>query len=236
MDIQSIIDSENVFQTEIGGYKILWRLLSMREWRILSGLRDSGQITDEQACEEAFKRVYMGRYELLSTEMFAGVSNSIGRAALWMSGDNQSTIKQDIILARKYHPRYSVYEKMKRIVMIAFPGYTPDDLQNWSRVKLLEQFAAAEAMLIEKGFPYEAFNVDDIGKDVSSKPKHEHIRTEAENKAMEAAYHGQMEGSTFWEKTPTELSGKGKIKSKAKQQQENLSSRDLERLDRMTQN
>jgi len=236
MDVQSILESDGVYQTEIAGYTFLWRLLSMREFRIISGLRDSGQITEERACEEAFKRVFFGNYDMLSSNMHAGASVSIGRTALWLSGDNQSTIKEDIILARKYHPRYSVYEKIKRIVLIAYPAYRPDDLEEWSRVKLLEMFASAEALLIEKGFPYEAFDVNDIGKKDKGPPKNQRIRTESENASMESAYHGQMEGSTVWDKTPEELGKRGKMVGRTKVRKENLSSRDMERIDRLTSN
>jgi hypothetical protein len=163
LDIDTLIESKGLYQTTMPtGARFTWRLLLLKEYRVFRRLLDANIMHPFVVYTKVFERCYLGNANLISSQTPAGMIISIGELILWLSGDCSSyTIKQDIEQARNNYPAGSVEEYLKRIVLIAFPGYVPDDLEGMTRVELLEKFTIAEAVLVNKG-GYEQFKLSSI--------------------------------------------------------------------------
>jgi len=164
VDLSTLLKSSAIFKTVFpNGNTVEWRLLTLKEYRIFSGLRSLETLSEEYIAFSVFKHCYQGSFDLLNKRMPAGIPITIGRLILYLSGDcEKETIKSDITIARAMYQGAAVNEHMKRVVFTAFPVYKIEDADSWTRQELLEKFAISEVLLIERGIVEKPFDVDSI--------------------------------------------------------------------------
>jgi hypothetical protein len=164
LNIDTLIEGGDLYRTTFfDGTSLTWRLLSLREYHVFAKLRDEGVLLPWVIHSEVFARCYLGDASLLNNNMPAGYEISIGKLILALSGDASGTsIRDEIDIARSNYAASSVLEIMKRIVLMAFPSYTPDVLETWTRVELVKKFAVAEAVLVHRGIGYEQLDTRKI--------------------------------------------------------------------------
>lgn len=163
IDIDQLIETEGLFVTEFPDWSFSWRLLTLREYKVFRGLRDSGTLHDYSVYIEVFKRCYLGESRFLNQRTPVGVYVTVGELIMYLSGDCElDTLKDDIEIARSIYPSDSVNERMKQVIFTAFPGYKIDDVEQWSRPKLLRNFVLSEQVLIQRGMGYEPMDVEEI--------------------------------------------------------------------------
>lgn len=162
--IDKILNSGKLFRTEYhDGKGFTYRLLTLKEYSAYRSLIDSGRELPIQVWVDVFKRCLVGDPALLSGRVPLGMYANIGQLIMWLSGDSAGeTIKNDIIVARSMYDAESVLEHMKRTIWAAFPSYKIEDLEDWTRIQVLERFAVAEAVLITRIPEYKPLDVSEI--------------------------------------------------------------------------
>lgn len=192
MDIDKIIESDgNIYRTTFPDVSISlsYRLLSLKEYKVFKSLRDGGLVPPFILSEMVFARCYIGNHELISKEVYAGMTISIGDLIMYLSGDcDAETLLSDISMARQMHPPDTVFEYMRSAVITAFPTYTVDDLDKMTRTQFLKYFAIAENVLSKQNSEYERLNLKDIktAAEISNKNQSHGIDFDKENRAIRA--------------------------------------------------
>ena len=165
MDINAIIESNgNLYQTWFPNedIKLSYRLLSIQEYKVFRGLRASGVLTDWQLFDTIFERCYLGTSYLISENISAGITISVGRLILYLSGDcDQDTLREDIHTIRAQHPADTVFEYMRSVIMTVFP-YKIEEMESWPRPKFLRNFTIAENVLSKQNPDYERLDLKQI--------------------------------------------------------------------------
>lgn len=153
IDIKTLIESDGLYMTTLPtGEQFTWRLLTLKEYRVFRGLREAGFYSPLFLYDAVFDHCYIGKADAINGNLPAGYFSAIGELIMYLSGDNAiDGEREEIETARTMYPVDSVQETMKRIILIAFPAYTPDDVEHWTRPELLRKFTMAEAVLVNKG-------------------------------------------------------------------------------------
>ena len=176
MDVQGIIDADgSVYRTSFPGTDVAfeWRLLSLKEYKAFRGIRASGLIPAYVLSEMVFERCYLGDPLLISKDIPAGYTISLGDLIMYISGDCDSeTLKQDIQQAAALHPADTTMEYMRAAILTAFPSYTLEDMDNWNRNQLLRHFVVAENILLRKNPEYERLDPSTIMTPEEYQQKH----------------------------------------------------------------
>jgi hypothetical protein len=168
LDVSLAFENDGLFRTDIGGCRFLYRLLTLKEYRVLNSIRSSGMLTEWGIALEALNRCLLTDHRLLNQNLPVGIYVSVGQLILYLSGDcEQDTLKTDIQVAREFYPALSVQERMKHTIFVAFPSYTIDDADSWTRPELIRKFVIAEHALISRQTGYQPLDVEEI------KPYHE---------------------------------------------------------------
>lgn len=151
LDIDLLIQSDGMYMTTLPeGQSFTWRLLTMKEYRVFSTLRDQGVWHEYQLYDKVFDRCYVGDSRAINGNLPAGVFMSIGRLIMYLSGDCSGEERDEIEAARAQYNQAGVLEVVKRVILMAFP-YKPDELESWTRRKLMRIFVEAEAVLQNRG-------------------------------------------------------------------------------------
>ncbi len=152
-DIKTLMESKGLYVTQLpSGEKFTWRLLTLKEYSIFRGLKEAGTILPLFLYEEVFSYCYVGNADVINGNLPAGLFVSLGELILHLSGGGDiQNEKDEIETARMAYPADSVIETVKRIVLLAFSAYTPDDIEKWTRPELLRKFTIAEAVLVNRG-------------------------------------------------------------------------------------
>tara|TARA_Y100000310_G_C20688023_1_gene820339 strand:+ start:3316 stop:3978 length:663 start_codon:yes stop_codon:yes gene_type:complete len=165
MDVDAILDADgNIYRTILPGYGVsfTYRLLSLREYKVFHNLRSGGFVPPFTIAETVFERCYLGNYNLVTRDLPAGITISIGNLVMYLSGDCDSeTLIDDIDTMRVIYPKDTVFEYMRAAILTVFP-YTLEDMENWDRVTLLKNFTVAENVLTKQRPEYERLNLKDI--------------------------------------------------------------------------
>jgi len=153
IDIDALLDGPALFVTTLpSGERFTWRLLTLKEHRIFSNLAAAGVYDQRGLGDAIFERCYQGNVEYINGNVMAGITISIGLLIFQLSGPaSAAQDRAEIAQARAVYPANSVIEHMKKIVFTAFPSYTPEDADRWTRPDLLLKFAMAEAVLVARG-------------------------------------------------------------------------------------
>lgn len=165
MDIDTILETDgNLYRTLVPdiGLNFSYRLLSLKEYRVFRGLRD-GNVADSYSISEmVFERCFIGEASLISTEIPAGITISIGNLIMYLSGDcEDETLKDDIRRVRQLHPRDTVFEHMRAVICTAF-SYKVEEIDSWSRPEFFRKFAISENILSKQNPDFTALQLSDI--------------------------------------------------------------------------
>ena len=193
MDIDKIIESNgNIYRTHFPeiDVSITYRILSIKEYKVFRSLRDGGVLSASLLAEQVFERCYFGNAGLLSENLPAGISISVGNLIMYLSGDcDQLTLLQDIHDARTLHPSDTVFEYMRSAIITAFPTYQLDDLEEMSRSQYLRLFAISENIITKQNPEYERLDLSKVENSESrSKKNNSHnIDFRKENREIRSA-------------------------------------------------
>jgi hypothetical protein len=195
MDIDAIIEaSGNLYQTWFPNedIKLSYRLLSIHEYKVFRSLREAGVYSEFELWDLVFERCYIGNYRLLSDNLSAGLTMSVGRLILFLSGDcDQETLRDDLAVLRRQHPSDTVFEYMRSVVMTVF-SYKIQEMESWSRPTFLRNFTIAENILSKQNPDYEKLDLSQIKtlEEVRSESKRDQghgIDFAADNRAIKKA-------------------------------------------------
>lgn len=153
IDIKALMESKGLYRTILPtGEELVWRLLTLKEYNKFVKLREAGVFLPLFLYDEVFHYCYVGNPDIINGELPAGYFNSIGQLIMLLSGDDAATdIGTQIDIARSEYPLNAVSEVMKRKILIAFPAYTPEVIDNWTKQEFFAKFTLAEAILVERG-------------------------------------------------------------------------------------
>lgn len=165
MNIDTILETDgNVYRTLIPdqGLNFCYRLLSMKEYKVFRGLRDGGVADPYSIADMVFERCFIGESSLISTEIPAGVTISIGNLIMYLSGDcDDITLKDDIRRVRQLYPKDTVFEYMRAVICSAF-SYKIEEMDSWTRPELFRRFAISENVLSKQNPDFVPLNLSDI--------------------------------------------------------------------------
>lgn len=164
VNIDELIEADGLFHTEFSEeYSFTWRLLTIKEYKVFRGLRESGTLPEHSLYLEVFKRCYVRNIEFLNQRIPVGMLISIGEMIMWLSGDCElETLKEDIHIARSIYPADSVNEQMKRVILTAFTAYKIEEVENWTRPRLIRNFVMSEQILGWRGTGYQPLDINEI--------------------------------------------------------------------------
>jgi hypothetical protein len=150
LDINLLVESDGLYMTTLPeGQSFVWRLLTLKEYRVFSSLRQNGVLSTMQLHVEVFNRCYIGEPRAINGRLRAGIFLSIGELIMYLSGDCAGQEAQEIDQARTQYHQAGVLEVMQRVILMAFP-YKPEELLGWTRAKVTRTFVMAEALLQNK--------------------------------------------------------------------------------------
>src|SRR3990167_1456634 len=165
------------------GTTIFFRLLTIKEFNRASAIKDYLELADIAFYEQVYNYCVYPAFKDLGGQVRAGVLASVGEFIFWASSSTES-IENDIEMARYKaisSGAESFYNEMKEVVMLAFPSYTPDELDNKDRLELTQLFTRAESMMrLKTQGEYKPINVKTLRK----APKTSKIDFEKENKDL----------------------------------------------------
>lgn len=165
------------------GTTIFFRLLTLKEYNRVTALREYLDLTEIGFYEEIYNYCVYPIFRDLGGQVRAGVPASIGEFIYWASA-NTEAIENDIEMARYKalsNETMKFYDDLKCVIILAFPSYTPDDLDKKDRIELTELFTKAESMLqMRTKDEYKPINV----KTLRQAPKTSKIDFEKENKDL----------------------------------------------------
>lgn len=163
VDLDKLLESQGLFRTQFPtGHEFVWRLLTLKEYRVFKALINSGALTVPEASIKVFERCYLGDHLLINQGTPVGMLVSMGELIMYISGDcEKETLSTDINIVRNMYPANSVQEYMKRVIFTAFPSYVVEDSDKWTRPELLRKFIMSESILMMRG-NYEPLSTDDI--------------------------------------------------------------------------
>ena len=165
MDIDTILETDgNVYRTIIPehGLYLSYRLLTMKEYKVFRGLRDGGVADLYSIADLVFERCFIGNASLISVEIPAGITISIGNLIMYLSGDcDDETLKDDIRRVRQLHPKDTVFEHMRAVICTAF-DYKIEEIDSWTRPEFFRKFAISENVLGKQNPEFVRLNLSDI--------------------------------------------------------------------------
>ena len=166
MDIDLLIESSgNIFTTSFLGGEVsfTYRMLTQKEYRAFNGLRNANLISEWTLYDTIFDRCYMGNSKLISTEIPFGMTLTIGKLIMYISGDcDQETLTMDIHTARVLNPNNTVHEYMRASIVTAFPSYKIEDIESWTRSDFIKKFVISENVLTKQNPEYAMLNLSEI--------------------------------------------------------------------------
>lgn len=201
-DIDLLIESDGLFRTTFfDGTSFTYRLLTLKEYKVFSTLVATRATSVHILHEKIFERCYVGSLEAIPGHLPAGYTQSIGELILWLSGGSEKeTAIEDIAAARNSYPADSLQEYMKRVILIAFAAYKPEEIDSWTRRDLIKSFVLAEAVLINKIPGYQPMDLDSISLD-GKRSKKELINFKKENAQLKSQLgdHGSRHDVSIFE-------------------------------------
>lgn len=214
IDIDALIEGNGgLFQTLFpDGVLFRWRLLTLKEYRVFARLRDNGILQPMQLHSAVFDRCYLGDPNLINGNVPAGYEVSLGQLIMHLSGDPSGQEGDEIEAARAGYASNSVHELTKRVVLLAFPSYTLEDIEEWTKPELLRKFTIAESVLVNRGIGYELLDTSKIYKqgDEPKGKKGPQIDFAKENKAIGDAMSGGGDAHAM-DMDPSEFKKRRKI-------------------------
>jgi hypothetical protein len=192
MDIDEVLKSNsNLYQTWVPNFniKFSYRILSLKEYKGFKCLRDGGVLSEESGSDTVFELCFLGTSSFLSNDLPAGLTISIGRLIMYLSGDCDSeTLVRDISTIRNIHPVDTVFEYMRAVICTAFKNYTIEEIESWDRPKFIKNFVISENVLMKQNPEYQSLDLKKIkSRGEADKIKSNAIDFEAENRSIRKA-------------------------------------------------
>lgn len=158
-DIKKILNEDQTYVTTFpDGRKYHWRLLTLKEYKVLNGLKRAGILPALFVYDEVFDLAYLGNNEL---DDKIGVRLTIGQMIFFLSGDVLNIDpKAEITRFREKEDKYSILAIIQRRILGAFPSLTMKEIESWTYPKVMEYFTLAENILEDKGV--EPLNINQI--------------------------------------------------------------------------
>ena len=141
VNLDKLLESQGLYRTAYHtGQSFVWRMLTLKEYRVFKALTNSGAMTITEAYLKVFERCYVGNHLLINENIPVGMLVSIGELIMYISGDcSNETLKNDIATVRNMYPVNNAEEYMKRIIIAGFtvvicsarinPESFPDDYE-----------------------------------------------------------------------------------------------------------
>ena len=212
VDIDLLVESDGLYMTTLpSGVSFTWRLLTLKEYSVFSGLREAGVLGEIQLHSDVFVRCYVGDHRAINGNLPAGIFLSLGRLIMYLSGDRAGSEAEEINAARSTYRADSVLELMKRVVIMAF-AYQPHEIELWTRAKLTRNFVLAEAVLQNKTDyqPIDTSKIMSPGQAAVQRKK-DHINYELENSELNKQ---SLSGEHILDQHPSALTDKSSGLSK----------------------
>lgn len=149
LNLQEFLDSEDIYTTVFpAGWSFSYRLLTLDEYRKFYALRANQTVHPFFIYRSVFERCFLGDVKLITVDLPAGVTVSLGLLIMWLSGDcNEQTLVADIQSIQTSFNKNDVFEVMKRIIVTAFPTYDVTQLRKLNRNQFLRLFVEAETIM-----------------------------------------------------------------------------------------
>ena len=113
--------------------------------------------------DTVFDRCYLGNSSLINEDIPFGMTLTIGKFIMYLSGDcDQETLTKDIFTARSIHPNNTVHEYMRAAIVMAFPTYNLEHMDVWTRSEFIRKFVIAENILSKQNPEYKMLDLSEI--------------------------------------------------------------------------
>ena len=102
MNIDHILEADgNVYRTHIASHGVTFnfRLLTLKEYKVYRSFRDGGVLPEWSVADEVFERCFLGEASLISSDLPAGLTVSIGKLIIYLSGIVMSFLLKRILLS-----------------------------------------------------------------------------------------------------------------------------------------
>ena len=151
INIDAILETNGgLFQTTTpdGAQTFTYRLLSLKEYKVFSTIRDGGLMPPFELYRTIFKRCFLG--DIIPDYTRAGIIPSIGQFILWLSGDCETeTLKDDLSSLREIHNGDSIHTYEMAVITSVFP-YKLEEIESWSRLEFHKKFVIAENIMVKQ--------------------------------------------------------------------------------------
>lgn len=150
------------FVTELpNGQVVPWQLLTVSEYLKFDRLAKSGQYPHPVIENEIFKAAVLDAAFVKNIDtQLAGTIKTVAEDIMFFSGPNST---EDLQQALEYsrHQANSVLNELMTSILLAFPAYTPEDVENMDYETVMIRFAMAETKLLAQNFIQEPFSFGD---------------------------------------------------------------------------
>lgn len=166
--------SKDYYAVEINNIEIIFSLpsvkVSQQYQKLLSICQTESEINNVY---DSIFDLYVQNKELKDVEadVPAGISESIARTIMLLSGGGDSSKEYTIRLFAEFRQDVgSIFAFMQRTIVQSFPSYSFSDLNDLSYPELVNIFAHAEKILLEKGIikvPFDLFAEEEKQKPIA---------------------------------------------------------------------
>lgn len=173
------------------GTVVFFRLLTLKEYRAVTKLKQAFQLDDNDFYEQIYSLCAEPGYKELVGLVKAGLPAAVGQF-IYFESFNYEHIEEELDAVRAGYNPDELYEAMKMVITTAFAAYKFEDLEAMDRPSLLRLFAKAEVKMgiMTKG-EYKPMKLDNGTKN-SNGPN---IDFAAENRELSKAMVGANEYS-----------------------------------------
>lgn len=182
--IDTLLEHQGLYFTKFDDRSYTYRLLTMREYQVFQGLRDTLGLHEWYVYLQVFHHVVL-EPELISKNWPLGQLVTIGQLVMYLSGDaRKNTVAEDIKAAREIMETDVLMEHMRKTILQAFVSYVPQDIQKLSYPEFVNQFALAEQLLAQR---VPGFKLLDLEAKPKAEPRKQGLVTTAEIEASRMA-------------------------------------------------
>ena len=140
-------------------YEIVYRLLTWQEYLSYTSAIDSGGTSSADIEEDIFKKcVIDDTYTECMEHLLAGDVLTVVNLILTQSGP-QDVGEIDEKLNEKREAVHSLNNQIISLICQAFPGYTPDTIEEMDWETIIERLALAESILISQNILQEPIQI-----------------------------------------------------------------------------
>lgn len=128
---------------------IIFRLLTLEELKKIDILKNYAVLSEDEFNEEIYNLCVLPQYKNIGGLIKAGVPISIGKFIYYKSS-TLDFVENEIEILRSQNNMNTFIEEIKNSIMTVFPHYLPKQLNELTRLELLELFVQSENLLVLK--------------------------------------------------------------------------------------